>query len=150
MTENEKVEELIRIAKEGKIVRMLGIGNSMRPLLHGGRDYIYLRTLQEEEAYQIGDAVLYKSEGKYVVHRIVDIVPQGYIMLGDGNQLKESPITKDNIYLKAEGFLRAGKYISAEKLLYRIYVKCWVTIWRYRPFVRSCKAVLNKLAGKGR
>ncbi|MCI7791339.1 MAG: hypothetical protein MR531_11305 [Lachnospiraceae bacterium] len=51
MTENEKVEKLIALAREGKIVRILGIGDSMRPLLHGGRDYIYFRALRDGEKF---------------------------------------------------------------------------------------------------
>ena len=150
MTEHEKVEQLIRLANEGKIVRILGIGDSMRPLLHGGRDYIYLRTLRDGEDYKKGDVVLYLTDGIYVVHRIVDIVPEGYIMLGDGNQVKEAPITRQDIFLKAEGFLRNGRYISAMHPVYRLYVWWWVMIWSFRPFVRRCKALLNKITGKGR
>lgn len=121
MTEQEKVEQLIRLANEGKIVRILGIGDSMSPLLHSGRDYIYLRTLRDGENYQKGDVVLYLTDGIYVVHRIVDIVPEGYIMLGDGNQIKEEPILDKDIFLKAEGFLRNGRYISAMHPGYRLY-----------------------------
>lgn len=150
MTEYEKVEQLIRLANEGKIVRILGIGDSMRPLLHGGRDYIYLRTLRDGEDYKKGDVVLYLTDGIYVVHRIVDIVPQGYIMLGDGNQVKEAPISRKDIFLKAEGFLRNGRYISAMHPVYRLYVWWWVTIWSCRPFVRRCKAFMNRVTGKGR
>lgn len=150
MTENEKVEKLIALAKEGKTVRILGIGNSMRPLLHGGRDYIYFRALRKDESYQKGDVVLYQWDGIYVMHRIADIVPEGYIMLGDGNQFKEEPLSEDRIYLKAEGFLRNGRYISVQNKLYRIYVSLWVNFWKLRPFVRRCKAILNKITGKER
>lgn len=150
MTENEKVEKLIALAKEGKTVRILGIGNSMRPLLHGGRDYIYFRVLRKGESYQKGDVVLYQWDGIYVMHRIADIVPEGYIMLGDGNQFKEEPLSEDRIYLKAEGFLRNGRYISVQNKLYRIYVSLWVNFWKLRPFARRCKAILNKITGKER
>lgn len=150
MTEQEMVEQMIRLANEDKIVRILGIGDSMRPLLHGGRDYIYLRTLRDGENYQKGDVVLYLTDGIYVVHRIVDIVPEGYIMLGDGNQIKEAPISDKEIFLKAEGFLRNGRYISAMHPIYRLYVWWWMAIRSFRPFVRRCKALLNKVTGKGR
>ena len=149
MTENEKVEELIRIAREGKIVRILGRGNSMRPLLLGDRDYVYLRTLEDGEQYSKGDVVLYWSGGIYIMHRILRIVPEGYIMLGDGNQELETPIPSERIYLKAEGFLRDGKYISTKRTGYKIYVMLWGTFWRFRPFVRRCKWILNDIFRKG-
>lgn len=148
-TENEKVEKLIEAAKKGKTVRILGIGRSMQPLLHGGRDYIYLRAPKENEPYQKGDVVLYQSKGRYVIHRIIQIVPKGYVMLGDGNQEPEPPTAPEEIYLKAEGFLRNGKYISVKQTGYRLYTSLWITFLAIRPFVRKCKWKLNKVFRRG-
>lgn len=142
MTENEKVEALIRIANEGKIVRILGVGNSMRPLLHGGRDYVYF---ENKKNYKTGDIVLYISNGIYIMHRIAKITDEGYIMLGDGNQIMEEPISEENIFLKAIGFKRKNVYISVKNPLYRLYSWMWIKFWLYRPVVRSFKAKLNKL-----
>ena len=142
MTEYEKIEKLIEIASTGKTVRILGIGNSMRPLLHGGRDYIYF---QKDTHYQKGDIVLYFSQGKYIMHRIAQVTNSGYIMLGDGNQFKEEPIPQTDIYLKAVGFLRNNKYISAKHPLYRLYSSLWTNFWHLRPVVRRCKSMINRI-----
>lgn len=150
MTENEKVERMIEIANSGKNVKIRGLGNSMRPLLHGGRDEIYLQAITEDKPLCVGDVVLYCVDDVYKIHRIMKIVPEGYIIAGDGNQFLEPPLKREYIYLRAIGFQRADRYISVENTGYRIYAYLWRVLYPVRPVFRKTKAFINVLTGRER
>lgn len=59
-------------------------GNSMLPFIRSGKDLALLR--KEKEVLE-GDVVLaLESTGKYVIHRIIKVNPDGSLVLkGDGN-----------------------------------------------------------------
>ena len=57
------------------------VGVSMLPLLRPNRDVVILENNLKPEIY---DVVLYKRDnGKYILHRIIDVDSNGYVMCGD-------------------------------------------------------------------
>lgn len=61
---------------------MLIAGSSMAPFLCHNRDYIYFT--RPERELRRGDMVFYQRDGgRYVMHRIYKIKPDGYYMVGD-------------------------------------------------------------------
>lgn len=131
-TDEKNIFELIDDARAGNTVRMIGIGTSMRPLLEDGRDFIYLIAVDGDTELKKNDVIFYKShEGLYVLHRIITISDKGYYPNGDGNICLEPLLKRENIYLKATGFVRKGRYVSTDSILYRLYSTLWT---RFRPF----------------
>lgn len=63
-----------------------GTGASMEPLITSPGFVIYRPKIQ----YTVGDVVVFRSDGTYVVHRIVEKVPAGYLTKGDGNHTDDS------------------------------------------------------------
>lgn len=59
-------------------------GNSMLPFIRSGKD---LALLSKREKVEEGDVVLaLESTGKYVIHRVIKVTPDGSLTLrGDGN-----------------------------------------------------------------
>lgn len=139
------IRELIKIAQEGKRVRMLGLGHSMSPLLKNGRDFIELEAVTEEMELKRGDVVLYFSNGTYILHRIYKITKQGYCMLGDGNFLVEPPLERKYIYLRATAYIRNGKYILADKWYLKIYGMVWMRMRLLRPVFRRAGRIPGKI-----
>jgi hypothetical protein len=148
ITTNEKyIWELITKARQGKIVRMIGMGKSMRPLLEGGRDYIDLVAVDKDTQLKKNDIIFYKSyEDKFVLHRIFSVSEEGYYPNGDGNLNLEPLLKKERIYLKAVGFVRKGKYVSTDSKGYQLYVKIWTELKPRRSYLlrwhnRLCKMI---------
>jgi hypothetical protein len=148
VTTNENdIWKSIEKVRMGTAVRLLGIGRSMCPLLEGGRDYIDLIAVNHDTKLCKNDVVFYKShDNQYVTHRIYSISEKGYYMMGDGNLSIEPLINRDNIYMKAIGFVRKGKYISIEALRYQIYVFLWMKLYPIRIHLlrlyhRYCKVI---------
>lgn len=128
-TDEKHILNLIDIARQGKTVRMIGIGSSMRPLLKDGRDFVDLIAVEDNTILKKNDVIFYKShEDQYVLHRIYTVTGEGYYPNGDGNLCLEPLLPRDNIYLKAIGFLRNGRYISVQSKLYRLYSSLWTSL----------------------
>ena len=96
-------------------------GVSMLPLLREGRDLFTVRKKGEERC-RAGDVVLYsKNPGKLILHRIIKVRPDDYVILGDNCITKEYGITDSDIIAVMTGFVRSGRVHRADEPLYRLY-----------------------------
>ena len=82
------IPEIARLLNEGKEVRFTPSGVSMRPFIEGDRDSVILVKLSRTP--QVGDIILAQVEtlcGKssYVLHRLIRIEGDRYVLQGDGN-----------------------------------------------------------------
>ena len=67
-------------------------GTSMNPLLYEKRDFVLIK--RPEFPLAIGDIPLYRrGDGHFVLHRIVDINENGYVLCGDNQFILEEGIT---------------------------------------------------------
>ena len=78
--------EVARLLGEGREVVITPKGKSMLPFIRGEVDRVKLRHPDE---LRVGDIVLAHFEGRYVMHRIIDIKGDKITLMGDGN-LKET------------------------------------------------------------
>lgn len=132
--ENQKrevqLDALMPVIKEklnlGAEVSIISSGNSMYPLFRDKQDVVCLEQITEEVKKY--DMVLYQREkGKYVLHRIVGIGADGYILRGDHQYVNEYPITAEQLIAKVGSFQRNGRQVNCEKsICYRIYARVWV------------------------
>ena len=63
-------EQIETLLGEGREVQITVRGNSMRPLLRNGRDIAVLKPCRGDEC-RPGDVVLFRYEGRHVLHRII-------------------------------------------------------------------------------
>lgn len=125
----------------------LTMGQSMWPLIHQQRDnIIVVKPEGRLKKYDIPVYIL--PSGKYVMHRIIDVKDDHYVILGDGLTTLER-VTDDMICGKLVGFYKNGKrYIDLEKNKgYKLYSRIWVAIRPIRPlilFVKSGFGVIKR------
>ena len=135
-----KVEELVPVIldlfAEGKKVIISATGNSMAPLIRNDRDSIVLAAYKGEKL-GVGDMVFYKRKnGRYVLHRIIDIaLDERFITLGD-NQIKmEETVDIKQIVALPTTVIRGKKEVSLTSNGYKLYTKLWskksVIRWTY-------------------
>lgn len=126
---NEKMRvnlsELLPIIEEqlnaGKEVCFSPNGTSMLPMLHPGRDSVFLKSPPSDlKKY---DLPLYRrADGQFVLHRIVKVKKNGtYIMCGDNQFVREYGIKNNQIIGIVTGFVRNGKHTSCRNPIYRFY-----------------------------
>lgn len=118
---SDQIEKVLQ--EKGRIVNA-PFGNSMLPLIRPGKDVVVLKRVQElPEKY---DVVLYRrANGKYILHRILDVKEEGYILCGDGQYVKEYKVHREQILGVMEGFYRNKTYVDVKSKGYRLYTRLW-------------------------
>ena len=108
------------ISKGGEF-RLTPNGVSMMPLIRPGVDSV---SLVLPINVKKGDVVLYKRDdtAQFVLHRVLDIKKDKYIVCGD-NQKAIEYITEKNILAKIKNIYKDGKAIDIENKKYKKYVK---------------------------
>ena len=87
MTDNEIIEEAVRLVREGVNVTLPVKGLSMLPFIIGGKESVILHA---PGLTAVGDVVLAGVDGcRYVVHRIIRIDGDHITLMGDGNLTTE-------------------------------------------------------------
>lgn len=133
------IDEVISTGGE---FRLFPRGTSMMPLLREGIDSVILVSPNNVDE---NDIVLYKRDsGQFVLHRIVKIKKDEYIMCGDNQFILEYGIKRENILAKVSSFYRAEEHIDNDNEKYLKYLK---SLPRVR-FKRKIRAKLGALKRK--
>ena len=114
------------------------IGFSMMPLLRQKKDVIEIKRKQSERCRKY-DVILYKRGDCYILHRILKVLPEGYIIAGDHNTFIETDITDDMILGIMTRVVRNGKTITPENVWYRLYVHLWCDCYPLRMVILKNK-----------
>lgn len=112
------------------------VGDSMMPLVKQGRDRLVI-VRKPAERLKKYDVPLYRRDnGQYVLHRIVGVTNDAYVMLGDNRWALEYGITDRHIIGVLSAVIRKGRTIPVNSLQYRCYVFLWCRcLWLRRAFV---------------
>ena len=120
------------------------VGTSMMPLLRQWRDIIEIRK-KEPGLCKKYDVVLYKRNGQYILHRILRVLPSGYLIAGDNNYFVEQDITDVDILGVMKRVIRNGKNITMDNPLYLLYVHLWCDCYTLRMlFLRGMRFIRHR------
>ena len=140
-----------QLNKYGTII-YTNVGRSMMPLLREHRDIMIIKARPEGRLKKY-DAVLYKRGDHYILHRILSVRNDGYVICGDHNYRREYDITDPDIIGVLTGVIRDGKEIPVTDKRYRWYVYIWCDLFYIRAgilFVKARAARLRRKMGKSR
>ena len=127
MNERKTIEESL---EESGIYVGLTKGVSMRPMLREGRDTILITpTAGRLKKY---DVPLYRRGEDYVLHRVVEVREDDYVICGDNCLEREYGVRDDQIVGVLSGFRRGGKYVAIDDARYLLYAKLWVGLYPIR------------------
>ena len=132
------------IKKSGKII-YTNVGDSMMPYIKQGRDVLVIS--EANGRLNKYDVPLYKRDsGQYVLHRILKVRENDYVICGDNRWNKEYGITDRHIIGILTGVIRDGQEIPVTSRKYRIYVHLWCDLFPVRAFIlRVCQFVKRRL-----
>lgn len=120
------------LARTGRLI-YTNVGDSMMPLLRQNRDLLIVE--QPKGRLKKYDVPLYKRDsGQYVLHRILKVRREDYVICGDNRWQREYGITDRHIIGVLTGIVRDGKEISVQDRKYRCYVHLWCDFF----YVRAC------------
>ncbi|WP_087157083.1 S24/S26 family peptidase [Lachnoclostridium sp. An181] len=139
------VDSLLEKAlKEKGYIINAPVGESMLPLIRPDRDTVVLKRFEGQAKKY--DIVLYKrANATYVLHRILAILPEGYVLCGDNQWVREYGVKKEQILAVMEGFYRDEKYIDVHSGKYCLYTKFWCLSLSARKCLLLLYRMLNRI-----
>lgn len=141
---------LLQLQNGGK-ANLVITGYSMRPMLYQYRDSVMLVPVQKQ--LQPGDVALFQRDnGRYVLHRVIRVTPEGYLFCGD-NQWELEAVEHRQIVAVVDSFRRKDKCYSLEHPGYRLYQWVWLKLFFLRKYyirLRRQFGRLNRICFKRR
>ncbi len=159
MTDPEKREKRLYtfedLLNEQGFITYTNMGFSMMPLLRQKKDVIEIRKKEPGRCKRF-DVVLYKRGKKYILHRILKVLPDGYLIAGDHLRTLERDIKDKDILGVMTRMNRNGKVITPENKWYKLYINLWCRPYHIRMlylhiemFFRRCYGfVKRRLVGE--
>lgn len=127
MNNNRQIEDVLR--EEGMFVSTT-VGVSMYPMLRNRKDTIIV--MPYEGRLKKYDVPLYKRGSSYILHRIIEVRPDSYVIRGDNCIQKEYGITDEQILGVLTGFYRGAKKVNMDGIGYKLYARLWPFLYPIR------------------
>ena len=128
----------------GKAFKIFPNGISMEPLIHQGRDAVYIK--KPEGRLKKYDIAFFKREnGEYVLHRVIKVLPDSYNFCGDNQWQVERGITDSQIIGIVTKLEIDGKTVMPDDAEYIKYVKTRVDSRVRRNFLPIVKNFFRKI-----
>ena len=148
---NIKLKEIWPVIEEklnaGAEVTINPGGVSMKPLIIPQRDSVILKkTSQPLKKYDV--ALYRRKNGQFVLHRIVDIKKDGYVMCGDNQYIREYPVEHEAVIAVMKAVIRNNKKIQTSSFSYKLYSRVWVFLQRIHLSLYKIRLVLGKIKRK--
>ena len=142
MSEKVTIEEVL--ATNGKYVGPT-VGVSMLPMLKNRRDSIIV--LPKTDRLKPLDVALYRRGKDYVLHRVLSLTEEGYIIRGD-NCYADEIVPEDAVIGVLSEFYRKDKHVLCTDEKYLRYVKRRVKNYPIRRVLMRIKWKLNAIKRK--
>ncbi|MBR5314842.1 MAG: S24/S26 family peptidase [Clostridia bacterium] len=146
--ENKATTDYREILEKDGVLAQLPVGFSMYPMLRQKHDTVVIEKINEKP--KENDVVFYqKDNGKYVLHRVIKVEKEGYIIRGDNCFFNEYDIKDRHILGILKGFYRGEKYVDCQtNKKYKIYVFFNRSSYYVRYFLHSVRSLLSKIKRK--
>lgn len=143
MSQNKSIEQII--AEDGKYITTTK-GISMRPLFKEGRDTVIV--LPKNGRLKKYDVPLYRRGDERVLHRVIKVLPDSYIIRGDNCINKEFGITDEDVLGVMGSFYRGDRFHTVNDLSYRAYSVIIVAAYPLLMCIRYAKRILGAILRK--
>lgn len=106
------LEEAAKLLDEGREVVFTPLGCSMQPFIEGGKDQV---RLIKKESVEVGDIVLARLPGRYVMHRVFAMDGDKLTLMGDGNVVGTEQCCKDDIIGTVNAIIKGERTVIPGK-----------------------------------
>lgn len=120
------------------------VGWSMWPMLRNRRDRIVVLPVGDRELKKYDLPLYRRPDGKYILHRIIGVKEDHYVIRGDNTFLREY-VPKEWVLGYVSEFYREGKHVSSSSRAYRFYIVAWRLVYPARWCFQFSLRVLRKI-----
>lgn len=126
--------------KQKGVLIYTNVGTSMRPLIRQCKDVMIITRPKQWDTggrkLKKMDVPLYRRDsGQYVLHRVVKVRKDDYVLRGDNTYSNETGIKDEHILGVLAGVIRNGKEISVNSFSYQLYSYFWYYTYYIRKLV---------------
>lgn len=120
--------------EEGKIVRISVTGMSMAPFLHEKKDSVNLTKADYSKITRGSIVLVQRTDGVYVMHRVIKKNNEHFFMAGDAQQWIEGPLLPSQIKAVVESVYIGEYEVSCNNPVWRLSSSIWLMLLpaRYR------------------
>ena len=130
------------LARDGRLV-YTNVGDSMEPLIRQGRDLLVIE--RRRGRLRKYDVPLYRRDsGQYVLHRVLRVREDDYVLCGDNRWSREYGVTDKQILGVLTAVIRDGTELAVTDRRYRLYVHLWCDLFPLRAFILKALYVLKR------
>ena len=141
------MEPLLALLDEAPAVPLVISGSSMTPFLVPRRDTVYLSKISGP--LKRGDMVLYqRSNGRYILHRILRAGPDSYTMVGDAQTKPEHGIRREQILAIVTAVRRKGRLLQKGSFWWDFFASAWIRAVPLRPSVMGLYRLVKHPGGR--
>jgi hypothetical protein len=124
------------------------VGDSMMPLLRENRDLMVIERRPDGRCKKY-DAVLYRRpDGKHVMHRILQVRKDDYVICGDNRWGREFGVPDEWIIGVLTAVIRDGKRIEVTDRKYQRYVHLWCDFFWIRASILWVRDLPGRISRK--
>ena len=116
------------LARDGRLIYKIS-GISMEPMLRQNRDLVMIRV--PKERLKKYDVALYKRGSSYVLHRVIAVREDHYLIRGDNTYALEN-VPDSAVIGVLTMFRRKGREIKVTDKAYLFYARFWTAIYPLR------------------
>ena len=130
------IPEIARLLQAGQQVVFTPSGASMRPFIEGDRDSV---VLSRADTLRVGDILLCRIGGSYVLHRLIAIDGEQLTLMGDGNLCGEEHCTRADVLGRVTEIRTPGgrrKRLTRGRLWHRMLPLRPILLKIYRKWLR--------------
>ena len=133
--------------RDGRLIYS-SVGDSMLPMIRQGRDLLVIE--KPSGRLKKYDIPLYKRDnGRYVLHRIIKVRVEDYVICGDNRWNPETGITDRHIIGVLTAVIRNGEERPLKGFCYNLYIFFWCRLFPVRALIlRVCHVI--KRIGRGK
>ncbi len=141
---SEAIEVIQEVLDGGGEFRLYPKGISMLPLIKQEQDSVVLRKRVNDVPLKKHEIAFYRrSNGQFVLHRVMKIAKDGtYVMCGDNQLVLEKGIHDEQILGYVAQIYKKNQPLELTSLRYRLYVG----LWTWMP-LRHCVKFPRRLFG---
>lgn len=134
------------LARHGRLL-YTNVGDSMNPLIRQGKDLLVIES--PNGRLKKYDIPLYKRDnGQYVLHRIIKVRKNDYIICGDNRWRCEYGITDRHIIGVLTSVVRDGTDVDFSSWQYQLYLLLWCRLFPLRAVILYLKALPRRIERK--
>ena len=91
------------------------------------------------------DVALYKRDDRYVLHRVVEVLADSYVICGDNCIGREHDIADADVLGVLTGFYRGETQVNMQGTGYRCYVRAWCGAYPARRALMRLRRSLGRV-----